>query len=109
MNQAHAVVFNPAGARDPFGNLAANQYALDKTERYISEENKSRVDQARDEAERQHEREMEMLKQKGLIDRLGSMQSQGSPSSRGGSLRVFDGKTTRYGSRVKIGRGTEVY
>ena len=111
MNQAHAVVFAPPGIPDPFGNFASRQYANDKTEHYIAEENKSRVDQLKDEAERQHELEMETLKQKGLIDRLGAMQG-GDPYSQnsGGPLRVWDGKTTRYGNRVTIGRdGTQVY
>lgn len=107
MNQAHAVVFNPPGVPDPYGNIASNQYALDKTERYIAAENKSRVDQAKDEAEREHEREMEMLKQRGLIDRLGSMQSQGQAPQKTGPMRMWDSKnkTWKYGSRVQIGGG----
>jgi len=110
MQQAQAVVYGNPFTQDPYGNLASQRRSLDRTEAYIAKENDSRVRQARDEAERQHERELEMIKQKGLIDRLGSMQSQGSPPSSGGPLRVFDGKTTRYGRRVKIGRGgTEVY
>jgi len=111
MNQAHAVVFAPPGIPDPYGNLSSSRYALDKTEHYIAEENKSRVDQLKDEAERQHELEMETLKQKGLIDRLGAMQGGDQyPQNSGGPLRVWDGKTTRYGSRVTIGRdGTQVY
>lgn len=107
MNQAHAVVFNPPGVPDPYGNIASNQYALDKTERYIAAENRSRVDQAKDEAERQHEREMEMLKQRGLIDRLGSMQSQGQVPQKTGPMRMWDSKnkTWKYGSQVQIGGG----
>jgi len=106
MNQAHAVVFAPPGIPDPFGNFASRQYANDKTEHYIAKENESRVRQINDEEERQHELDLEAMKQKGLIDRLGAMQPQGpSPQNEGGPLRVWDGKTWKYGSRVTIGGG----
>jgi hypothetical protein len=108
MNQAHSVVYG-APVIDPthMSNLMESQRSLSKTESYIAKENESRVEQLKEEAERQHEKEMLAMKQQGrdressLIDRLGK------ESSRGGSLRVWDpaSKSWKYGNKLQVGRG----
>ena len=83
-----------------------------RTEEAIARENESRVRQAKDQADREHEMQMERMRQQGALERLNAIHSQqqkAPPASPGqdNSLRRWNPQTKQweYGSRLTIGKG----
>lgn len=88
---------------------AVMQDSLDRTMAAIDKENYSRVDQVREERQRQHELQLESMRQQGALDRLNAMHqarsgSAGGPEGPGGGLRWWNPKTRQweYGTRFRI-------
>ena len=70
------------------GMISATQKAFD-------DENKSRVDQMRDQKAYEHEREMERIKQDGLMQRLAAMNAEKDAAKRAEPKIAPDGSYSR--------------
>lgn len=84
-----------------------------RTEDAIAKENDSRVQQVREQDEREHEKEMERIRQQGALERLNAIHAQRqapqSQPSEGSGLRHWNPQTMQweYGNTMTIGpRGT---
>lgn len=115
----HPVAMEPIQAaylqQGPHVQAAALQGAIDKTADAWKDENDSRVAQVREMRRLQHEKDMEAMRQEGLLRRLAAAQANAPESVFGGTsymptpqgrLRVWNPQTQQFDSTDEV---TTVY